>query len=456
MSFHRVLALLSLWLGLAAAFQPSRIYKRAVSSEPLPPSQDPWYTAPEGYENKEPGMVLRLRPAPGNLTRITGNSSAVYNILYRTTDSQYKPTWAVTTLFIPKLGANNTAAQLFNQSALLSYQVPYDSADVDASPSYSVYSTGGAAGSAVGSAELFNNVLGLGVFLNVPDYEGPLASFTAGVISGHATLDSIRAVLSLGLGLGLNSTSPRVALWGYSGGALASEWASELAVQYAPDLQETVVGAALGGLTPNITAVLDAISGKFSAGLAPSALLGLTSQYPEVRKYLLSQLKTEGENNKTAFLAAENYNVTEAAAAFEGADIFDFFEDGEKLFRDPRVQRIINRDGIMGYHGVPQWPIFAYQGIKDEISPIEDTDKLIERYCAVGANILYQRNTVGDHVANFVVSAPTAIQWLMTVLAGQYAQTYKIEGCTIQNVTKNSTAMPLKKRTMPTRVSDLW
>src|SRR6478609_5117157 len=139
MALHRVLTFLSLWLGLAAAAQ-GHIHKRAVSSEPLPPSEDPWYTAPEGYENKEPGTVLRLRPAPGNLTRITGNSSATYNILYRTTDSQYKPTWAVTTLFVPKLGANSTAATLFSQSALLSYQVPYDSADVDASPSYAVYS----------------------------------------------------------------------------------------------------------------------------------------------------------------------------------------------------------------------------------------------------------------------------------------------------------------------------
>ncbi|KAL5610604.1 hypothetical protein FOBRF1_006721 [Fusarium oxysporum] len=450
MAFHRVLTLLSLWLVLAAAIPSSHIYERAVSSEPLPPSQDPWYTAPEGYEKKEPGTVLRLRPAPGNLTRMTGNSSAIYNILYRTTDSHYKPTWAVTTLFVPKFGPNSTAAFLFNQSAVLSIQVPYDSADVDASPSYAVYAPDGGAKP---FREVFNDALGLGVFTNVPDYEGPLASFTAGVISGHATLDSIRAVLSLGHGL--NSVDPRVALWGYSGGALASEWASELAVQYAPDLQGKVLGAAIGGLTPNVTAVLDAISGKDSAGLAPSSILGLTSQYPDVRKYVVSQLKTHGKNNKTAFLAAVNYTLAEAGAAFADVDIFDFFKTGGKLFRDPRLLHVINRDGIMGYHGVPQWPIFAYQGIKDEISPIQNTDKLIERYCAVGANILYQRNTVGTHADNSFLNAPDAIDWLTTVLRGAYAQTYKTEGCTIKNVTSNSTAIPLKKR-MSTRVYDLW
>ncbi|KAM0546251.1 hypothetical protein ACHAPJ_010934 [Fusarium lateritium] len=451
MALHRVLALLSLWLGLVAAVPSTHLYRRAASSEPLPPSVDPWYTAPEGYENTDPGTVLRVRPAPGNLTRITGNSSATYNILYRTTDSQYKPTWAVTTLYVPKLGPNSTAALLFNQSAVLSYQVPYDSADVDASPSYSAYSS-------ADSLALFSQALGLGVFLNVPDYEGPLASFTAGVISGHATLDSVRAVLSLGLGL--NTTAPRVALWGYSGGSIASEWASELAVQYAPDLSGTILGAAIGGVIQNITDVLVSVSGENGAGLGPSGILGITSQYPEVRKYILSQLKTSGPQNKTGFLAAEKFTLLEAGYAYAGVDLFDFFKNGEATFRDPRVARVINRDGLMGYHGVPQWPIFAYHAVKDEISPIRNTDALVERYCAVGANILYQRNSVGSHSQEFVESLEVAVQWLAAVLTGQYAKAYKTEGCTIQNVTRNGTAIALKKRDtkrdVPNGVFNLW
>ncbi|KAF5620825.1 lipase 4 [Fusarium sp. NRRL 52700] len=447
MTLHHVFTLLSLWLGLAAAAH-SHLHKGAVSSEPLPPSQDPWYTAPEGWENKKPGAVLRLRFAPGNLTRMAGNSSATYNILYRTTDSQYKPTWAVTTLFVPQLGPNSTSAALFYQGALLSYQAPYDTADVDASPSYLAYSQ-----VAASSIELINDALSFGVFISIPDYEGPLASFTAGVMSGHATLDSIRAILSLDLGL--NMTSPRVALWGYSGGALASEWASELAEHYAPDLRGTVVGAAIGGLTPNILAVLYAISGKEAAGLAPSSILGITSQYPDVQKYVISQLKTSGKYNKAAFLAAKKYNLVQAGDAFEGEDIFDFFKNGKKLFTEPCVKRVIDRDGVMGYHGVPKWPIFAYQGINDEVSPITNTDKLIERYCGDGANILYQRNTVGTHAENYVLNSDAAVGWLLAVLMGQYAESYKTEGCTIQNVTLNSTDVLLRKRGMPSKVSDL-
>jgi Secretory lipase len=67
----------------------------------------------------------------------------------------------------------------------------------------------------------------------VPDYEGPLASFGLGVQAGHATLDSVRAVLSLEC-----SCKPDApyAMWGYSGRSIASEFAAELQVQYAPEL----------------------------------------------------------------------------------------------------------------------------------------------------------------------------------------------------------------------------
>ena len=67
--------------------------------------------------------------------------------------------------------------------------------------------------------------LGRGWYVNVPDYEGPTASFIAGVQEGHAILDSVRAVLSSGFGL---TADVSYALWGYSGGSIASEWAAEV------------------------------------------------------------------------------------------------------------------------------------------------------------------------------------------------------------------------------------
>ncbi|PYI09730.1 lipase [Aspergillus sclerotiicarbonarius CBS 121057] len=407
----------SLFHGAAALPTPG--------STPIPPSQDPWYSAPEGFEHAEPGAILRVRSAPGNLTAIVGNASAAYNILYRTTDSQYKPSWAVTTLLLP----STAAAAAVNESALLSYQIAYDSFDINASPSYALYSSPPAD---------IAIALNRGWFVNVPDYEGPLASFTAGVQSGHATLDSVRSVLASGFGL---NEDARYALWGYSGGSIASEWAAELQVQYAPELN--ISGIAIGGVIPNVTNVMDTVSSTLSAGLIPPATLGLSSQHPDTYNFLVSQLKTTGPYNRTGFLAAKDMTLAEAEVYYAEQDIFNYFVNGSATFQAPIVQKTLSQDGYMGYHGFPQMPVFAYKAIHDEVSPIQDTDRLVKRYCGVGVNILYERNTVGGHSAEQVNGDARAWAWLASILDGTYAQSYKTLGCTIRNVSLNTTTSPL-------------
>lgn len=138
--------------------------------------------------------------SPGSLASVL----SPYNILYRTTDSHCQPFWAVTTLFAPKQT---------NASALLSYQVPYNSADVDGSVGFLLY-----AATTPGNELLLSDIqtaLGNGWFVNVPDYNDPLTSFGCGALQGMATLGSLRAVLNAGIGL---STAANIALWGYADG----------------------------------------------------------------------------------------------------------------------------------------------------------------------------------------------------------------------------------------------
>ena len=350
-----LLILQCLWSVASSFGVAKRAYHVAQSlpTSPLPPSQDPFYTAPPNFAAAAPGAILRLRRAP-DVTAVLQNCSVAYNILYRTTDSQYHPTWAVTTLYLPlatpanstnstsgtdSTGSGNTNTTSYSPgSYLLSYQTPYDSANIDLSPSYTVY---GGALNAYGIPAF----LGRGWYINVPDYEGPDASFTAGVQSGHATLDSVRAVLNAGLGLALDV---KYAMSGYSGGALASEWAAELQVQYAPELQ--FVGVALGGLTPNATSVLETINGGGAADLIPNAILGLISQWPDAKVFILSQLKSSGEFNASTFLetltAPSSFD-----SVFNGQDIANYFINGISTLSNPIIQRVINSDAIMGYHG---------------------------------------------------------------------------------------------------------
>ena len=63
---------------------------------------------------------------------------------------------------------------------------------------------------------------------------------------GYNTLDSLRAALK-SPATGLTSTT-KIGLAGYSGGAIATEWAAQLAPTYAPEINSDIVGAAMGGV----------------------------------------------------------------------------------------------------------------------------------------------------------------------------------------------------------------
>ncbi|KAJ4393962.1 hypothetical protein N0V93_003179 [Gnomoniopsis smithogilvyi] len=393
--------------------------KRDDSTQAIPPSEDPWYTAPDGYESTSPGAILRNRTAPNSLIQAAGsNCSTAYQLLYRTTASQGNATFAVNTVLVPQDPTN----------ALLSYQIPYDSAYINSSPSYTL------------SQQVYSDIkiaLGKGYFVTVPDYEGPLASFTAGHMSGYATLDGVRATLNGAELYGL-SDDTLYATWGYSGGALATEWAAELQADYASEL--SFAGSAMGGLTPNVTTVLETINLKISAGLAPPAIIGLLSQWPAAKEWLYSKLTTNTVGTYTAanFLAAENYTLSQAESSYEFQNIYKYFVDGLSDITDPTVSGVVDQDGVMGLHGVPLMPVYVYKTINDQISPIADTDALVASFCEQGANILYQRNTVGTHGTEEVYGDPAATLFLDAVLTGTYADAYTTTGCTVQNVTVES------------------
>ena len=131
-----------------------------------------------------------------------------------------------------------------------------------------------------------------------------------------------------------------------------------------------------------------------------------------MREYITSQLKTSGPYNVTGFFAALTRNLIDNIADYSNQNIFDYFVSGDSILQDPQLSALLDRDSIMGYHGVPSTPIYAYQAIGDETCHVANTDALIERYCAVGTNILFQRNTVGGHVAESINGALASLAFL--------------------------------------------
>ncbi len=158
-----------------------------------------------------------------------------------------------------------------------------------------------------------------------------------------------------------------------------------------------------------------------------------------MENYVISKLKETGPYNKTGFLATRQLNLTEASAVYADQDISAYFVDGFADLLSPIALSAAWSNGLMGYHGIPQMPLFVYKAIHDEISPIADTDALVDRFCGVGANILYRRNTNGTHTLEAYYDHAAAASFIDAVLLGTYAQNYNTTGCTIQNVTVSIT-----------------
>jgi hypothetical protein len=232
LSRSRLLATAVAAVGVLSALVAAAPAARAAT--PVLPSQDPFYT----YAGSAPLSAI----APGTVLKERGVSLSIEGLsiplsteqlLYRTTGELGQPTVTVTTVIRPLLSLAGTR--------IVAYQTAYDALGSECDPSYTLQ--GGNPGDSTAQEEelAIAAYVAAGFTVTVPDYEGTSLDWAAGQESGYGTLDAIRATESY---LRVSS-STKVGMVGYSGGSIATEWASELAPSYAPQLH--IVGAAAGG-----------------------------------------------------------------------------------------------------------------------------------------------------------------------------------------------------------------
>lgn len=251
--------------------------------------------------------------------------------------------------------------------------------------------------------------------------------------SAHATLDSMRAVFQVSSQFGLNNKTARSAIWGYSEGASAADFAAEIAGTYAPDLE--IAGIVAGGTIPNIITAGNHETGGGAAGLAIAGIIGITNQHLVATTYLNSRLKTTGPYNRTGFYTALQMTGAQLLTGFAGVVIGDYFIGGANDLANPILLNLYNTDALMGVHGTPRTPMFIYKAINDQISNATETDDLVNTYCANGANILYHRNNIGGHNQELFSGRPRVLDYLSTVLDDSNALEVPKTGCLTKNVT---------------------
>lgn len=398
----------------APAARGSRFAPVAARSIPVP-QNDPFYQPPAGYQKTSVGTVLRSRPVQVAVFGILPQSVQAWQLLFRTTAYNGAPMASVTTVLRPTGAAPN---------AIVSYQIAEDSSAPECAPSYELR-LGINPQAAANQAELLlaDSLVGGGFAVSIPDYEGFQGDFGAPRQPGYVVLDGLRAAQSFHP-LGLPGSSAPAALWGYSGGSLASGWAAQLQPAYAPKLN--LRGVAVGGFLAVPENTVKAINGGLFAGLLASTIPGVLKTNPAFNATVQKYLTPTGK----AALA-------KGASQCEGNNVPQFaFGNLNKYLKIPLASflalPVVNSSLAALNLGTatPKAPLFVYQAVHDEVVPIPGVDAAVANYCQHGDSVTYTRDELSEHVTLGMIGAPAAFSWLVQRLKSNQAP----HGCTTSTV----------------------
>ncbi|KAI8073323.1 secretory lipase-domain-containing protein [Gongronella butleri] len=373
---------------------------------PLLPSQDPFYQPPDGFEKSAPGTILKTRQLSNDaisaLVLFKQNLSSVTQVLYRTNDGLNQPTVTVTTIMIP-----------YNADLSKLVSIAEDSPNIDCAPSYSLQS-GNNMKHVMPQTEvlLMMVLLGRGIPVATPDYQGPKSAFTSGLMAGQAVLDGIRAALASGATTGLKLTA-QVQLWGYSGGAFASGFAAQLKKSYADELP--ILGAAMGGTPAKINATIGHINKGVFTGFIPDVLVGLSNQYPEFDTYFQSIVQPD---KKAAWDKVKTQCLEGILVDFMFKDMASYFTRADYM-ADPVVSKIMTENFMFHDGMVPSFPLFMYHAAHDELVPFDVTQQMITSLCDAGANIEFVSDQLSEHITLAITGAADAVNFLLDRFQGK-------------------------------------
>ncbi|MCB0928247.1 MAG: lipase family protein [Mycolicibacterium insubricum] len=372
---------------------------------PLLPSEDPFFTAPEGFEHAEPGTVLRTRDVQLGLFGIIPQRITAVQLLFRTQDCTGAPEAAVTTVLIPAQRSSRYP------TPVLSYQCAIDAVADRCFPSYALRQGSGLRRDATSLGSVVHidflmiaAALAEGWIISVPDHEGLNGRWGAPAEPGYRSLDALRATLSFDRSA-VPPDAP-IGLWGYSGGGLATGWTAELAGYYAPELN--IVGAALGSPVGDLGKTFHRLNGSTFSGLPATVVAALTHVYPELHKLIDTHANATG---KAMLARIETLSTVQAVLSMFRKDMDDLVDCPlEELTESPELVRIF--DEIRLGHNVPEMPLLVVQAVHDQIIAVEAIDELTARYTAGGAQVAYHRDLFSEHLSLHPLAAPMALRWL--------------------------------------------
>jgi hypothetical protein len=380
------------------------------------------YTGSTPLAQIPPGTVLKTRTLSYHVAGIAVPVQVI-QLLYQSAGALGQPATNVTSVLEPPVRLGPSRA--------VSYQSFYDSLNPADEPSAQI-AGGVSLGGLVADAEsvVIAPLLLQGYRVIVPDTEGQTADFAAGPEYGMNTLNSIRAATSSPL-TGLGTGTP-VGMFGYSGGAIATDWAAQLAPSYAPDVNRQLVGAAEGGVLVDPAHNLTYVDGSHDwAGVIPMSIIGIARGFHiSITPYLSSY-------GRQLYSKLQKASIINVLGQYPG---LTFAQLAKPRYANPasipilvRVENELNA----GRLGSPTIPMFIGQGANgvlegtpgnkpgigpgDGVMVAGDVRTLARHFCASGTAVDYTQYDALSHVTTFPVWTPAALAWLGGLFAGSQA-----------------------------------
>jgi hypothetical protein len=420
---------------IACACALSSASSASASSGPLVPSNDPFYTSSGSLGGIAPGAIIRRRSVTiaenGNTTPVTATQ-----VLYRTTGELGQPTATVATILEPAVHP---------LTKIVSYQTAYDGLGSECDPSYTLQGGNSSYSTAEDEEQIILGYVAAGDTVVVPDYEGEQLDWAAGQESGYNTLDGIRAAENL---LGLPEAGTPVGMVGYSGGSIATDFASELARKYAPKLD--LIGVAEGGVPADFFHNLTYINGSPSwSGVIPAVFVSLGRAFGvSFTKYLspyglqiTNQVKAECINNFVGAYPGLTYQKL----------LKPQYQD---IYQNQDVVRI-NDELIMTHTGTPKGPMFIgvgdADGTGDGVMVTKDDEGLAHTYCERGVSVQFNIYSGDDHTNAAIPFEAGALNFLTDRFNGLPVQ----NGCSSIGAGNALNPLPIPPNPPSVKLADL-
>lgn len=384
---------------LAAAVATMLLAPATVSAQS--PADDPFYGVPPWVDGLANGTVIDSRPVTATQFSAPIEADA-WQVRYKTQDTTGRASAYITTVLLPR-----TAWAGPGPRPVLSYQMPEDGVGLKCSPSWVLTQGLKAPTNTTSDAQTVATAVERGWAVLVPDHEGPDSAWLGAEGAARGVLDGVRAARAFAPA-GLDPKAP-VALWGYSGGAIASSVAAQLQPTYAPDVP--LAGVALGGNNASIREGLRAFDGSVAGGAVVIGLIGLDRAYPQFR--LTEQLNASG---KAAIAASQEDCIVDAGVKHPAFRSASALKDPGAIDRPPFTD-VFERASPLTFPGTPDTPVYDYHAIDDELAPIGPSRKLLERFCRAGVPVQHVEHQ-GEHFTEVAIGEPGALRFLTERFAG--------------------------------------